>query len=92
MESPGHTYAEPRIMRALSMPGRRPRLVLDRWRALLLVTLAYASATWGAGMLFRFVESMRGIDDARDEQVTLLFAAVMGVCWLISVPLVLRRR
>lgn len=92
MESPGQTYADPRLVQALSIPQPRPRLVLDRWRALGIVTLAYGATAWGAGVLFRFVESTRGIDDARDEQVTLWFAAIMGLCWLISVPLVLRRR
>lgn len=90
MESSGQTYAEPRLM--LSIPKPRPRLVLDRWRALVIVTLAYGSAAWGAGVLFRFVESSRGIDDARDEQVTYAFLLIMTLCWLVSVPLVLRRR
>lgn len=92
MASSGQTFVEPRIVEPLAIPTPQPRLVLDRWRALAIVTLAYGSAAWGAGVLFRFVESTRGIDDARDEQVTVLFAAIMGLCWLISVPLVLRRR
>ena len=39
MESSGQTYADPRVMQALSIPQPRPRLVLDRWRALAIVTL-----------------------------------------------------
>lgn len=92
MESSGQTYAEPHLMEGFSLPKPQPRFVLDRWRALVIVTLAYGSAAWGAGVLFRFVEFTRGIDDARDEQVTALFAAIMGFCWLVSIPLVLRRR
>lgn len=87
MESSGQTCVE-----SLSIPGPQPKLILDRWRSLAIITLAYGSAAWGAGVLFRFVEATRGIDDARDGQVTMAFAVIMGVCWLISVPLVLRRR
>lgn len=73
-------------------PSPTRKILLNRWRALAIVTLAYGSAAWSAGVLFRFVESIQGIDDARDEQAAALFAAIMGVCWLISVPLVLLRR
>jgi hypothetical protein len=91
METSAQTYA-PRITGTLTTPASQPRFVLDRWRALVIVTLAYGAVAWGAGLLFRFVEATRGIDDARDEQVTLLFAGIMGFLWLISVLLIIRRR
>lgn len=85
-----HKYRTHEKPALASSPTRK--ILLNRWRALAIVTLAYGSAAWSAGVLFRFVESIQGIDDARDEQAAALFAAIMGVCWLISVPLVLLRR
>lgn len=76
----------------LSIPQSRPRIVLNRSRSLMIVTLAYGSAAWAAGLLFRFVEASRGVDDFRDVQVTTAFAVIMGFCWLVSVVLILRRR
>lgn len=91
MESSAPTYA-PRVTGTFAISPRRPRFVLNRWRALAIVTLAYGSVAWGAGLLFRFVEASRGIDDARDDQVTALFVGIMGVLWLVSALLILRRR
>lgn len=94
MESSSQIYegvAQPSVS-ALSLPAHRPRLVLDRWRAFAIVTLVYGSVAWGATLLFAYVEAVSGSFDGRDEQASILFAAVMGTCWLVSVALLLRRR
>lgn len=76
----------------LSLPARRPRILLDRWRATLIVTLACGSLAWGGKLFFGYVEAVSGNFDGRDEQVSAMFAAIMGCCWLVSVFLILRRR
>ena len=75
----------------LSLPARRPRILLNRWRALLIATLGYGALAWGGRLFFGYVEAVSGNFDGRDEQVSVMFASVMGLCWLVSVFLVLRR-
>ena len=68
----------------------QPRFILTNRRAIAIVTLAYGSVVLTAGALFRFVESARGVDDARDEQATALTMGLMGALWLGSLVLILR--
>ncbi len=77
---------------ALSLPSRQPRILIDRWRALAIVTLAYGSVACAGPLLFRYVEAVRGSPDGRGEQVAEILAAIMGVLWLVSVVRILFRR
>lgn len=72
----------------MNLPEPRPRLVLTTWRSLAIVTACYASSAWAGHVTFAFVESTRGIDDARDEQVSIAWAVTMAVAWLVSVAIV----
>lgn len=69
----------------MNLPTPRPRLVLTTWRSLAIVTLCYASSAWAGHVTFAFIESTRGVDDARDEQVSIAWAVTMAVAWLVSV-------
>lgn len=77
---------------ALSISVRQPRIFIDKWRALAIVTLAYGSTAWASQLLFGYITVIRRHDGTRSEQATLIFAAVMGLLWLVSVVQILRRR
>ena len=71
-------------------PRPRPRLVLTRARAFVIVTAAYMSAAVTAATLFEFVAHVRGESPAHAHAFAAVFAAAMVVCWLVSLVLVLR--
>jgi hypothetical protein len=54
--------------------------VLTRWRAVVIITIAYLAVVAGARMLFGYIS----FDDNRDEQSTMIFASVMIGLWLFS--------
>ena len=70
----------------------KPRILLDRGRALIVITLSYAAAILMASLLFQYVEHVRAYDDGRGEQVTIAFAVIMGTCWFVSMASILRRK
>lgn len=94
MASPGHTLSDldAAATVAFSDPNRQRKIVLDKPRALVIVTLAYGTLAWGASLMFRYVEGPAGPRDMRAEQLTLAMAAPMAVFWLVSVFFILRRR
>lgn len=72
-------------------PSAPRAIMLTRWRAILIITIAHLATAAGARVLFDYVEYTRGYDDARNDQVTIAFAVVIGISWLISMFLLMRR-
>jgi hypothetical protein len=67
-------------------------IVLDKPRALVIVTLAFGSAAWVATLLLRFVETTGQMHDLRLGQATTAFTVIVGLCWLMSAVSIIRRR
>ena len=59
-------------------------IILNKRRALRLVIFLYATAASVAAASFRYFEIIRGIDDNRNVQVSLAYAAVAGFMFLIA--------
>lgn len=66
-------------------------IMLTRWRSALIITLAHVATALGGRVLFDYVEFTRGYDDERNVQATYAFAVIMGISWLISMVLLMRR-
>lgn len=73
-----------------SSSAARP-VSLTRGRAAVIVVLAYAAAVFGVKIFLSYIESVHGYDDARDQQMTLMFAAIMGGLALFSLYRILSR-
>ncbi|MCA9707612.1 MAG: hypothetical protein KDK70_17300 [Myxococcales bacterium] len=82
-----------RLDTVTELPAKAPlgtKLSLTRMRSILIVTALYTAAAVIAMLLFRYVQRVRGYDDLRDEQVTLLFGALMVIAWAFSMFRILR--
>lgn len=73
-----------------SSPSARPILV-TRKRAAFVVILSYLAAALTAALFFSHIETVTGHDDARDQQLALLFAALMAAFCLRSLVGIYRR-
>lgn len=64
---------------------RRPRILLSRRNAVMLVVASYVFAILAAALLFTTVEFTQGYDDSRNIDAALIFAAVIAVpfAWVI---------
>lgn len=58
---------------------RRPRMLLSRRHAVLLLVAGYVFAVVVAALLFGTVELTQGYDDSRNIDATLIFAAVLAL-------------
>lgn len=67
-------------------------IVLTRSRTLVIVSLSYLIAAWGASLLFPFVEQQRGAEDDRAAQVSIAYAGICVCLWSWSVVQILRSR
>lgn len=67
-----------------------PRLLLDKPRAILFITLAYAAAAWIGKLTFSYVQQAGNYSDFRDEQATLIFAGIVAIAWLVSLVRIVR--
>ncbi|MEM9455821.1 MAG: hypothetical protein AAGF11_16695 [Myxococcota bacterium] len=78
---------------ALPTPAHRPFIVLDRTRATVIVTIAYAVAFVAGASLLEYVELLepRTSGDMRFEQAMSMFMIVMLVVWLGSLFVIFRR-
>lgn len=65
--------------------------MITRWHAALIVTLSFLAIVWCASSLFDYVESTRGYEDFRHDQVTVIFTVILGATWLVSLVALLRR-
>lgn len=68
------------------------QIMLTRSRALVIVTICFFTAAWGAFFLFRFVQQQRGVEDGRLAQVSIAYAAISFCLWLWNVVRILRSR
>lgn len=66
----------------------RPRLVITRTHVMVITVSVLAAVVLGTRLLFAYVESMRGYDDMRDDQMTVVLAALAALaCAVIMVRL-----
>lgn len=56
-----------------------------------MVTLCCLATALSAPVLFDFVQYRLGIDDSRGHQVSVWFAVLVGIVWLVSLVNLTRR-
>lgn len=66
-------------------------MVLTRRRAAVVITLACAGALLSVKFFLRYIEFVHGYDDARDEEMTLMFGMIVGVLYLKSLIAIFHR-
>ena len=78
---------------ASQAPTHRPFIILNRTRAIVIVTVAHVVAFIAGASLLEYVEFLqpRTSGDVRFEQAMTFFVGVMLVLWLGSLFVILRR-